>query len=111
MTDYLPAAYTGFRAAYPELASSLDALAAITDAVGSLSERERRMVKLGIAIGGQSEGAVRSNVRKALAAGVGADEIRQAALLAITTAGFPTAIAALGWVDEVLEANVKTEGG
>ena len=104
MPDYLPATYTGFRASYPEVASRLDALAAAADEAGSLSERERRLVKLGIAMGGGSAGAVRSNVRKALSAGVDAAEVRQAALLAITTAGFPTAIASLGWVDEVLEA-------
>jgi 4-carboxymuconolactone decarboxylase len=45
---------------------------------------------------------VRSNVRKALAAGDTAAEIRHVALLAITTCGFPTAIAGLGWIDEVL---------
>lgn len=111
MTDYLPATYTGFRASYPELASSLDALAAASDGAGSLSERERRLVKLGIAIGGESEGAVRSNVRKALAAGVTAEDVRQAAVLAITTAGFPTAIAALSWVDEVLAAEPDSEEG
>jgi alkylhydroperoxidase/carboxymuconolactone decarboxylase family protein YurZ len=111
MSDYLPTTYTRFRASYPELASSLDALAAASDAAGSLSERDRRLVKLGIAIGGQSEGAVRSNVRKALAAGVAAEDVRQAAVLAITTAGFPTAIAALGWVNEVLAAGANTEEG
>ena len=104
MPDYLPSTYTSFRTDYPELASLLDTLAAACDQAGSLDERERRLVKLGIAIGEQSDGAVRSNVRKGLAAGVGPAELRQAALLAITTAGFPTAIAALGWVNEVLEA-------
>jgi alkylhydroperoxidase/carboxymuconolactone decarboxylase family protein YurZ len=45
---------------------------------------------------------VRSNVRKALAAGATAEEVRHVALLAITTCGFPQAIAGIGWVDEVL---------
>jgi len=31
-------------------------------------------------------------------------EIRHVALLAITTRGFPSGIAALGWIDEVLDA-------
>jgi alkylhydroperoxidase/carboxymuconolactone decarboxylase family protein YurZ len=31
-------------------------------------------------------------------------DIRQTALLAISTAGFPTAIAALAWIEEVLAA-------
>ena len=59
-------------------------------------------MKLGIAIGRSSEGAVRSNVRKALDVGVSTDEIRHAALLAITTTGLPAATAAMGWIDEVL---------
>jgi 4-carboxymuconolactone decarboxylase len=45
---------------------------------------------------------VRSNARKALEAGDTAAEIRHVALLAITTCGFPTAIAGLGWIEEVL---------
>lgn len=52
MTEYLPDAYTSFRATFPEVAS--------------------------------------------------AEEIHQVALAALTTAGFPATIAALGWIDEVL---------
>lgn len=104
MSEYLPATYTAFRDAFPDLATSLDDLGAASDASGPLTERERRLVKLGIAIGRESEGAVRSNTRKARTAGLDEAAIRQAAMLAITTAGFPTAIAGLGWIDEVLTA-------
>ena len=47
---------------------------------------------------------MRSNARKALAAGATPDEVRQVAMLAITTCWFPTAIAGLGRIDEVLSA-------
>lgn len=104
MSDYLPDVYVRFRERYPDVASSLDALGSASDGAGGLDGRSQRLVKLGIAIGALAEGAVRSNVRKARAAGVGDDEIRQAAVLAISTAGFPTAIAALGWIEEVLAA-------
>jgi len=104
VSDYLPAVYVSFRADYPEIASRLDALAAAADVAGTLSERDRRLVKLGIAIGRESEGALRSNVRKARSAGIPDEQIRQAAMLAVTTAGFPTAIASMQWVDEVLAA-------
>ncbi|MGH9261120.1 MAG: carboxymuconolactone decarboxylase family protein, partial [Acidimicrobiales bacterium] len=46
--------------------------------------------------------AERSNARKALDAGVTPDEIRHAAVLAITARGFPAAVAALGWIDQAL---------
>jgi alkylhydroperoxidase/carboxymuconolactone decarboxylase family protein YurZ len=102
MNEYLPAAYVGFRSAHPDVAERLDALAAAADQAGGLNERDLRLVKLGIAIGRESEGAVRSNVRKARSAGIADEDIRHAALLAVTTAGFPTAIASLQWIEEVL---------
>ena len=104
MTDYLPDIYLSFRERFPEVAGAQDDLGAALDAAGPLDARTRRLVKLGIAVGAVADGAVRSNVRKALGEGASAEEIRHVAVLAVTTAGFPTAIAALGWVDEVLQA-------
>ncbi len=104
MSDYLPRAHLDFRQAYPEVSDALDRLAGAVDAAGPLDARAARLVKLGIAIGALAEGAVRSNVRKSIQAGSSPQEIRQVALGAITTVGFPAAVAALGWIDEVLEA-------
>lgn len=103
MTDYLPDAYKTFRERHGAVANGVDALAVAVDGAGPLDPRAQRLVKLGIAIGRSSEGAVRSNVRKALDVGVSNDEIRHAALLAITTLGLPAATAAMGWIDEVLD--------
>ena len=61
-------------------------------------------MKIGIAVGARLEGAVHSHVRRALEAGASADEIRHAVRLALTTIGFPTMMAALGWVNDVLAA-------
>ncbi len=104
MPDYLPESYTDFRREYPEVASALDGLGTAADAAGPLDDKTLRLVKLGIAAGALAEGSVRSNVRKALDAGATPDEIRQVGLGAITTVGFPAAIATLGWIDEVLSA-------
>jgi 4-carboxymuconolactone decarboxylase len=104
VTEYLPDVYVRFRERYPDVAQSLDALGRATQGAGGLDARAQRLVKLGIAIGALAEGAVRSNVRRARAAGVNDEDIRQAALLAISTAGFPTAIAAMAWIEEVLSA-------
>lgn len=103
--DHLPHVYVGFREDYPAVAGALDALAEATDGAGPLDERAARLVKLGLAVGALAEGSVRSNARKALAAGASPEEVRQVAMLAITTCGFPTAIAGLGWIDEVLSAD------
>lgn len=105
MSDYLPQVYVAFRERYPEIAAQLDALAVATESAGPLDERSQRLVKLALAVAKESPGAVRSNVRKALEAGDSPDEIRQVVLLAITTCGFPTAIAGMKWVDDVLGAD------
>ncbi len=102
MTDHLPDVYVRFRERYPDVALSLDQLGQTSEAAGPLDERTQRLVKLAIAVGSLSPGAVRSNVRKALEAGDSADDVRHVAVLAITTSGFPTAIAAFGWIEEVL---------
>jgi 4-carboxymuconolactone decarboxylase len=101
--QHLPDVYVRFRERSPGVAKALDGLVEAVDVAGPLDERTARLVKLGLAIGAAAEGSVRSNVRKALAAGATADEVRQVALLAITTCGFSLAIAGAGWIDEVLD--------
>ncbi len=101
---HLPDVYLGFREDYPAVAAALDGLGEAVDGAGPLDERSARLVKLGLAVGALAEGAVKSNARKALAAGASADEVRQVGILAITTCGFPSAIAGIGWIDEVLQA-------
>jgi 4-carboxymuconolactone decarboxylase len=105
MTDHLPDIYVSFRERFPQVAQAQDRLATEVDAAGPLDERTSRLVKLGIAVGSLSEGAVRSNVRKALAAGATTEEVQHVVLLSLTTRGFPAAVAAWGWVQEVLEPN------
>jgi 4-carboxymuconolactone decarboxylase len=101
---HLPDVYLGFREDYPAVAAALDGLGEAVDGAGPLDERSNRLVKLGLAVGALAEGAVKSNARKALAAGASPEEVRQVGILAITTCGFPTAIAGISWIDEVLNA-------
>lgn len=100
--EHLPKVYLEFRSRFPEVAAALDSLGEAADGAGPLDERLARLVKLGLAIGASSEGAVRSNARKALAAGASPEELRHVAVLAVTTCGFPAGIAGLSWIDEVL---------
>lgn len=107
---YLPEIYQQFRADFPEVAAALDQLGASTEEAGPLDARTQRLVTLGIAIGALAEGAVRSNVRKGLEMGLTAEELQHVALLAISTAGFPTAVAGLQWLSEVVQARQGASG-
>lgn len=100
-SEYLPDIYVTFRERFPDAAAALDSLGAATER-GPMDDRTRRLVKLGVAVGAQAEGAVRSNARKARAMGIADEEILEVVLLAVNTRGFPAAVAALGWIEEVL---------
>lgn len=100
---YLPSIYKEFQQQFPEIAKAYDELALKCHDWGPLDEKTRRLIKLGIAIGLSSEGGVRSHARRALSEGATAEELRHATLLAFTTVGFPTMIAAMKWVDEVID--------
>jgi 4-carboxymuconolactone decarboxylase len=104
MDAHLPDIYQSFRADFPAVAQAQDVFAQSVASAGPLDERTRRLVKVGIAVGAVSEGAVRSAARKALDAGASEAELEQVALMAISTRGFPSAIAALGWLREVFSA-------
>jgi alkylhydroperoxidase/carboxymuconolactone decarboxylase family protein YurZ len=100
--DYLPEIFQQFKQRFPKVKDSFDALGAAEHEAGPLEEKERRLVKLGIAVGAESEGAVRSHVRKLLGIGATQEEILHTIVLALTTIGFPATNAALSWAEEVL---------
>jgi len=102
--DHLPEVYSRFRKAFPDVGAAIDAVGAASDGAGPLDEKQRRLVKLAIAIGAQAPGAVRSNVRRAVAAGATKAEILHVVALGAATVGLSATVAAYGWVMEVVEA-------
>jgi len=99
----LPFSYKRFKKEFPKIEKEYEKLANQCHTSGPLDEKTRRFIKLGIAVGSESEGAVKSHTRKALAIGISPEEIRHAVLLALTTIGFPKMIAALNWIHEAFE--------
>ena len=98
-----PQHFIEFRSRYPAIANAYESLAEATQSAGPLDAKTRCLVKLGIAAGAWREGAVHSHARRALASGCTADEVRHVVLLATTTLGFPSMMAVLSWVQDVLE--------
>jgi 4-carboxymuconolactone decarboxylase len=105
--QYLSEIYKDFKKQFPKIAEAYDVLADSCNRQGPLDKKCQRLIKLGISIGINSEGAVRSHARQALEEGISADEIRHAVLMATTTAGFPAMIASMKWVDEVIRKQTK----
>jgi 4-carboxymuconolactone decarboxylase len=98
----LPGRFLRFQKQFPAVFQAYDALGHATAEAGPLEAKARALVKLGIAIGGQMEGAVHSHTRRALEAGCSTAEIRHAVLLATTTIGFPSMMKTLSWVEDII---------
>ena len=78
-----------------------EALGKACAGAGPLDARTRRLVKLALAIGRGSEGAVHSHTRQGLDEGLSAEELRHVAVLAGPTLGFPATVAALSWIEDI----------
>ena len=98
-----PKIYEYFKERYPEIFEDFNQLGRRCRESGPLDPKVQNLVNLGIAIGASSRGAVMSQTRKALKTGAGREEIMHTLFLSLTTIGFPGMIAALGWINEVLE--------
>ncbi len=102
MNDVLPARAAKFAEEKPDIWKAYQDLGKACSEAGPLNGRERRLVKIALAVGGGSEGAVHSHARRAGEEGLSPEELRHVAALAITTLGFPRAIAALTWIDDIV---------
>ncbi|WP_299793946.1 carboxymuconolactone decarboxylase family protein [uncultured Marivita sp.] len=103
MSNDLPGAAGALAKKHPQVWEAYAALGAATAGAGDLTERERRLVKLALAVGAASEGAVHSHTRRGLDEGIAASDLHQVALLAIGTLGLPRAVAAGTWIADVTD--------
>jgi len=100
MSDHLPGAAGDLARKHPKIWDAYARLGRACAEAGPLTERERRLVKLALAVGARSEGAVHSHTRRAREAGIEPAAIEQVPLLAIGTLGLPAAVAAMTWLDD-----------
>jgi 4-carboxymuconolactone decarboxylase len=101
----LPVRYLEFQKRFPKVFRAFNALGAAIKEAGPLEDKTCAFVKLALAIGARSEGAVHSHTRRALEAGCTPEELCHVVLLATTTLGFPSMMATLSWVEDVLKQN------
>jgi alkylhydroperoxidase/carboxymuconolactone decarboxylase family protein YurZ len=102
---YLPKIYEKFSSKFPEVLKDYQQLGKTCRESGPLEKKYQDLANLGIAIGANSRGAVMSHTRKAMETGASKEEIAHVVLLSLTTIGFPNMMAAMGWVDEVLDGS------
>ena len=101
--DFLPPLVEQFAKDHPEVWEAYNRLGQVAAKAGPLDAKTERLVKLAIAVGAGLQGAVHSHVRRGLAAGLTRQEMEHVAMLAITTVGWPSALAALSWIDDEMK--------
>ena len=103
MTAKLPAAAGDVAEQYPDVWKAYQALGEASGKAGPLSDREKRLVKLALAVGAGSEGAVHSHARRGTAEGLLKEDLLHVSILAISTLGFPQAVAAKTWIEDITD--------
>ncbi|WP_370280598.1 carboxymuconolactone decarboxylase family protein [Pontibacterium sp.] len=99
----LPSTYRRIRNKYPRMAKAIDELGSAVRQEGPIDLKNAELIKLAAAASMHSEGAVHSHARQARAAGASTDEIHHAIILLTSTIGFPAVMAALSWIDDVID--------
>jgi len=105
--EELPAAAGHVARSYPEVWRAFAALGHACAEAGPIDGQALRLVKLALAIGAFSEGGTHSHCRRALEEGIPPEALKQVALLAIPTLGFPRAVAALTWIEDVTNPETR----
>ena len=99
----IPKRYQDFTKNYPEVAKHYEELGNAVHNAGPLDDKTRALIKLAISTGARLEGAAHSHTRKAIKSGATKEELRQVALLSLPTIGLPSMMAALSWIDDIVE--------
>jgi alkylhydroperoxidase/carboxymuconolactone decarboxylase family protein YurZ len=101
--ENLPSGAGEVAKAYPEVWQAFASLGKACSEAGPIEGRTLRLVKLALAIGALSEGAVHSHARRAMQEGLSKEELKQVALLAIPTLGFPQGVKVLTWIEDITD--------
>ena len=103
MSKLPPSGAGAFAKQFPDAWDAYAALGKAAAEAGPLDAKTRRLLKVALSIGAGSEGAVHSHTRQGRDEGLSAAELKQVAVLAITTLGFPAAMAGLSWIGDILD--------
>ena len=88
---------------HPEFIAAVENLGITVKKEGPIDKKTANLIQLAVAAASQSQGSVHSHTRRSLEAGATKEEIYHAIILLTSTIGFPRAMAAMSWADDVIE--------
>lgn len=102
-SDTVPKHYQSLKQRFPEVIAAVEELGKTAKTAGPIDQKTAHLLQMTAATAIRSYGAVRSHAKRALEAGASTQELYHAALVLVSTLGFPVVAAAIGWIDEVVE--------
>lgn len=87
---------------HPEYLKAVEGLGETAKKAGPIDKKSAELIQIAASIAIKSEGATHSHTKRALEAGASAEEIRHCVMLLTNTLGFPTVMAGLSWVNDIL---------
>jgi 4-carboxymuconolactone decarboxylase len=99
----IPKPFKDFTINYPEVGQAYLEMGQAVHNAGPIDQKTRELIKLAMSCGAQKEGAVHAHTRKALQAGCSKEEIHHVVLLLLPTLGMPSMMAAMTWVNDILD--------
>lgn len=87
---------------HPDYIAAVENLGKTVKEAGPLDEKTAHLIKLAASVATKSEGATHSHAKRALESGATEEEIRHCILLLTNTIGFPTVMAGMSWVNDIL---------
>jgi len=97
-----------FAKTFPDVVESYRRMKKTYGEAGPLDEQTKQLIQVAIMIAIGSESGTRDHVGFALDAGAGADEIRQAVLMALGPAGMSATSIGLKWANEVIDEKTQS---
>ena len=105
MSDqHIPEHFRSMKQRFPEVIAASEELGRAAKAAGPIDQKTAHLIQMAAATAIRSHGAVRSHARRALEAGANTQELYHSVLVLISTLGLPVVAAAVGWIDDVIEA-------
>jgi 4-carboxymuconolactone decarboxylase len=107
MKNTIPSHYLKVKKIYKEYIDAVENLGETARKSGPIDKKTSHLIQLAAAVAIGSEGSVHSHTRQAVEAGATAKEIQHTIILLTSTIGFPTIMAGLSWVNDILEIEKK----
>jgi AhpD family alkylhydroperoxidase len=102
MTKKIAKHYEVVKKYHPDYIEAVENLGKVSKKAGPVDAKTAQLIQIAASIACKSEGAVHSHTKRALDEGASKEEIRHCVIILSNTLGFPSVMAGMSWVNDIL---------